>query len=100
MLATLTSSVGVTASACQVKQTLLVWLVVKAESFCCANLDLKVGIYLSLVQVKGVFHQTGNFMFSVALLKWDNCERFKEWLPCASIPILSSFGDLDVLKLQ
>lgn len=78
MLATLASSVGVTASAWQVKQTLLVWLVVKAVSFCCADLDLKVCIYLSLVQVKGVFHQTGSFMFSVALLNWENCESFKE----------------------
>lgn len=52
----------------QVKQT--VWLFVKAISFCRADLDLKICIYLSLGQVGSVFHQIGSFMFSVALL---NC---------------------------
>lgn len=92
------SSVSVAVSAGQVRHTL--WLFVKAANFCSADLDLKVCIYLSLVQVRGVFHQTGSFMFSVALLNCWNCESFKEWLPCASIPILSSFGDGDVFRLH
>lgn len=68
MLEILASSVSVTVSVWQVKQT--VWLFVKAISFCRADLDLKICIYLSLGQVGSVFHQIGSFMFSVALL---NC---------------------------
>lgn len=81
-----------------VKQAM--WLFVKAVGVCCADLDLQVCVYLSLVQVRGVFHQIGSFMFSVALLSCWNCKSFTECLPCASIPILSSSGDLDVFKLR